>query len=289
MKSYTKEIATQIIELLTTNTAPWVKPWSASELCMMSPYNPTTNKNYTGINFINLFAKTMSTGDARWLTYKQASTLGGQVKKGSKATTIQYWKFEETKTIKGKKITVELERPRVFYAKVFNGSQIENLPAIDEVEEKPSTFKDNSTLEEILIKSNATINHGGDRAFYMPSHDFINLPKKESFTKESEYYSTALHELSHWTGHESRLNRDMSGGKKSLAYALEELNAEIGSFMFCASYGIEFNPTAHISYIKSWVQALEDTPKAIFKASSNANKIKNFILNICENNIKSVA
>ena len=284
MKNYTQEIATQIIELLETSTAPWIKPWSASELCMMSPYNPTTNKNYTGINFINLFSKTMITGDARWLTYKQASSVGGQVKKGSKATTVQYWKFEETKIVNGEKVTVELKQPRVFYAKVFNGSQIDNLPAIDEVKEEASTFKENSTLEEILIKSNAKINHGGDKAFYMPSNDFINLPTKESFISESEYYSTALHELSHWTGHKSRLNRDMTGNKNSLSYALEELNAEIGSFMFCAEYGIEFNPTAHISYIKSWANALEDTPKAIFKASSNANKIKNFILDICSNN-----
>ena len=284
MKNYTQEIATQIIELLETSTAPWIKPWSASELCMMSPYNPTTNKNYTGINFINLFSKTMITGDARWLTYKQASSVGGQVKKGSKATTVQYWKFEETKIVNGEKVTVELKQPRVFYAKVFNGSQIDNLPAIDEVKEEASTFKENSTLEEILIKSNAKINHGEDEAFYMPYNDSINLPTKESFISESEYYSTALHELSHWTGHKSRLNRDMTGSKNSLSYALEELNAEIGSFMFCAEYGIEFNPTAHISYIKSWANALEDTPKAIFKASSNANKIKNFILDICSNN-----
>jgi antirestriction protein ArdC/phage/plasmid primase-like uncharacterized protein/ribosomal protein S18 acetylase RimI-like enzyme len=291
---YHERIAKEIIEALEKGTAPWVKPWKGEDLRRMSPFNPTTGKEYEGINFVNLSMQTMRTGDPRWMTYKQAKTLGGQVRKGEGGTTIQYWKFAEQidkKDPQGKKIigsdgkpekeTVKLENPKVFYATVFNGSQIDNLPTLQKdlnEKEKLTDFAPNEVADKILINSGADINHkDGNRAFYSPGKDEITLPHKEQFKSEAGYYATALHELGHWTGHESRLDRDLTNSFGSIGYAKEELRAEIGSFMLSSKLGIDFDPSNHNAYIDGWVQILEDTPKEIFKACSDAGKIVNFV------------
>jgi len=297
--TYEEKIAREIIDALEDGTAPWVKPWKGESLRRMAPFNPTTGKTYNGINFVNLSLKTMNTGDPRWMTYKQAKAFGGQVKKGESGTTIQFWKFNEeidkidskgNKVLgadgKPKKDYIRLENPKVFYATVFNGSQINNLPPLQEqLDEKEllTDFEPNVVAEKILINSGATINHkDGNRAFYASRSDEITLPHKEQFRSEAEYYGTALHELGHWTGHESRLDRNMGNSFGSILYAKEELRAEIASFMLSSQIGIDFDPKNHHSYIDSWVQVLEDTPREIFKACSDAGKITSFINNLQE-------
>ncbi|CAA6798640.1 MAG: DNA primase (EC, partial [uncultured Sulfurovum sp.] len=174
-----------------------------------------------------------------------------------------------------------LKNPQVFYATVFNATQIDGLRSLKEdlgIKEVITEFKPIEAAQKILENSNANINHvAGNRAFYRASEDKIQLPLKEQFNSEMDYYSTALHELSHWTGHESRLNRDMSNPFGSIAYAKEELKAEIGSYMLSAKIGIDFDPSQHNSYIDNWVSILEDKPSEIFKASADASKIVSFI------------
>ena len=235
--------------------------------------------------------------DPRWMTFKQAQSLKAQVKKGEKGTSIQYWKF--TKQIDkldddGKKVldknnktikeVLKLTNPQVFYATVFNATQIDGLRSLKEdlgIKEILTEFKPIEAAQKILENSNANINHvAGNRAFYRASEDKIQLPIKEQFNSEMSYYATALHELSHWTGHESRLNRDMSNPFGSIAYAKEELRAEIGSYMLSAKIGIDFDPSQHNSYIDNWVSILEDKPSEIFKASADASKIVSFITNL---------
>jgi antirestriction protein ArdC/phage/plasmid primase-like uncharacterized protein len=291
---YEERVAKEIIDALEKGTAPWTKPWKGEDLSRMAPFNPTTGKQYKGMNFVNLSMKTALTGDPRWMTYKQAKTLGGQVRKGEKGTLIQHWKFSEQidkldengkKVIgedgKVEKVTVKLEHPKRFFATVFNGSQIDNLPELDkdlEEKEQLTDFSPIEAAEEILKNSGAEIHHrDGNRAFYAPGRDEIVLPHKEQFKSEMGYYSTALHELGHWTGHESRLDRDLSNSFGSVGYAKEELRAEIGSFMLSSQIGIDFNPDNHVAYVASWVKILEDTPKEIFKASSDAGKIVQFV------------
>lgn len=298
--SYIAKVSEEIIEALENGTAPWIKPWSGSAIRDNAPFNPITGKQYEGINFINLSIRGMAMGnDPRWMTFKQAQSLDAQVKKGEKGTAIQYWKFTTQvdkvdengnkildKNHKPIKETIHLTNPQVFYATVFNASQIDGLKPLKEdldIKEVITEFKPIEAAEKILTNSKADIIHlAGNRAFYSPLKDRIQLPLKEQFSSEMDYYSTALHELGHWTGHESRLNRDMSDPFGSIGYAKEELRAEIGSYMLSSKIGIDFDPSQHHAYIDNWVSLLEDKPSEIFKACSDASKIVNFVSKLQE-------
>ena len=298
--SYIDKVSKEIIEALEQGTAPWIRPWSGSQIQDNAPFNPITGKQYEGINFINLSITGMTMGDdPRWMTFKQAKSINAQVRRGEKGTTIQYWKFtrqvdkidEDGNKILDKngdpiKETIELTNPQVFYATVFNASQIDGLNPLKEdleIKEIITEFTPIEAAEKILNNSSANITHvGGNRAFYSPSKDIIQLPLKEQFHSEIDYYSTALHELGHWTGHESRLNRDVNHPFGSMGYAKEELRAEIGSYMLSSKIGIDFDPSQHYAYIDSWASILEDKPSEIFKACSDASKIVNFITSLQE-------
>ena len=293
--AYAEKVANQFIDAMEKGTAPWTKPWTADDLSKSVPYNASTGNRYQGVNMINLMDKSMETGDPRFLTYKQAQGMDANVKKGSKGIGIEYWQFSKEEIAKGKdgkriyidgkpkKIQVKLEKPRVYYATVFNGSQIEGLPELKVEKEPTKEFNANKEAENILKHSGASIRHQArDRAYYSPRTDEIVLPNKEQFKSEAAYYGTALHELSHWTGHESRLNRDMSGKFATPSYAKEELRAEIGSFMTAAKIGAPYEPNASQSYVKNWVSLLKDKPREIFHASSDANKISNYIIDLAK-------
>ena len=298
--SYINKVSEEIIQALESGTAPWIKPWSGSDIQDGAPFNPLTGKQYEGINFINLTLRGMGMdGDPRWMTFKQARSLDAQVRKGQKGTAIQYWKFtkqidkvdEEGNKILDKdnqpiKETIRLANPQVFYATVFNASQIDGLRPLKEdlnLKEVITEFKPIEAAEKILKNSQAEITHvAGSKAFYSPSKDKIQLPLKEQFSSEMNYYSTALHELGHWTGHESRLNRDMGHPFGSIGYAKEELRAEIGSYMLSSKIGVDFDPSQHNAYIENWVSILEDKPSEIFKACSDASKIVGFVSKLQE-------
>jgi len=294
-KTYADQVAEKIIEALEAGTAPWLKPWSGAELMGMLPQNGKTGSPYNGMNAVYLMAEATAKGfsDPRWVTYNQAEEMGANIKKGEKSTLVQYWKFTDTvdkldengeKVLredgKPEKVTVKLQNPKVFYASVFNAQQCENMPKL-EIKDKDFSFNPNETAETILKKSGANIKHiASDRAYYSSKHDEIVLPLKEQFVSENEYYSTALHELGHWTGHESRLDRKLGNEFGSEDYAKEELRAEIGSFMLSAQIGIDFDPGNHFAYIGSWVKALEEDPKEIFRAARDADKIANFVMDL---------
>ncbi|EAI3887306.1 DUF1738 domain-containing protein [Campylobacter fetus] len=299
-KDFIQETADKIITALENGTAPWIKPWKAIDLQNTLPYNPTTGKEYNGINSINLMLQGYS--DPRWLTYNQAKSLNAQVKKGEKSTLIQYWQFSEIvdkldemgKPILNEngeieKIEIPLETPKVFFANVFNAQQIENMPKL-EIKPQIDEFKIIEAAENIIKNSGAKIVHKGNNAYYQPNSDTITLPPKESFISESAYYATALHELGHWSGHESRLNRDLNHPFGSDGYAKEELRAEISSFLNSGKLGLDYDPKQHLAYIDSWVKILKDKPTEIFRATADATKIVGFIneLNIEKNQIKNV-
>ena len=193
-QDFVEETAKNIIDSLKNGTAPWVKPWKAEELNDVMPYNPITGKKYLGINSINLMLRGYN--DPRWLTYKQAQSIKAQVKKGEKSTLIQYWQFNYEKNEldekgnpvldekgKPKKIVVLLDQPRVYYANVFNATQIENMPKLEKTN-KIDIFKRNELAEKILKNSNAVIKHDSNSAYYSPINDEIHLPKKEAFFEE---------------------------------------------------------------------------------------------------------
>jgi len=286
-KEYIDEVAAKLIEQLRQGTAAWQKPWVPGELRL--PYNPTTGKEYRGFNTIWL--ESQGYADPRWMTYKQASGEGAQVKKGEKGSHIVYWKFHDERPLKDesgrpvlddkgapKTIMVELERPRSFTAVVFNAEQIDGLPPL-EAKPRIDEHERHTRAESILSNSGAKIEHRpGDRAFYRPATDSITLPEMSQFHTADGYYATALHELGHWTGHPSRLDRDLANPFGSEAYAREELRAEIASLMIGERLDIGHDPGQHAAYVGSWIKVLQDDPREIFRAASDAEKIAGFVM-----------
>ena len=286
--AFHEKVAEKLIEQLKAGTAPWQKPWEPGEPNAYLPINPTTGKRYKGINVLNLIAQERS--DARWMTYRQAESVGAQVRKGEKSTSVQYWKFSEEQNKlddygkpilddKGEPVkeTVLLERPRAFFSAVFNAQQIDGLPLLQP--RKEQEWDPVERAENILQASGAVIRHAEmNRAFYRPATDSIHLPEKGQFPNSSNYYATALHELGHWTGHESRLARDLVHPFGSEGYAKEELRAEIASMILGDELGIGHDPGQHASYVGSWIKALQDDPQEIFRAAAAAEKIQDYVL-----------
>ena len=289
-KPFHETVAEKLIEQMKQGTAPWQKPWEPGQPGAFIPTNPTTGKRYRGINAIQLMSQGHS--DQRWMTYKQAAAVGAQVRKGEKGTPIQYWKFsdEQIKTdADGKPVldaqgepvkqSVKLERPRVFLATVFNAEQIDGLPPPQP--RKQQDWAAVERAEHILQASGAVIRYGEqNRAFYRPATDSIHMPDKGQFPLADYYYATALHELGHWTGHESRLDRDLSNPFGSEEYAKEELRAEIASMILGDELGIGHDPGQHVAYVGSWIKALQDNPLEIFRAAADAEKIQDYMLGL---------
>jgi putative DNA primase/helicase len=289
-KPFHETVAEVLIEQLKQGTAPWQKPWQPSEPGAFMPINPITGKRYKGINAVHLMGQ--GRPDQRWMTYKQAEAVDAHVRKGEKGTPIQYWKFSEehiTTDAQGKPVldakgeplkqTVQLERPRVFFATVFNAEQIDGLPPLQA--RKQQDWNAIEHAEKILRGSGAVIRHGEhSQAFYRLATDSIHLPGKDQFPAAHHYYATALHELGHWTGHASRLGRDLVHPFGSEGYAKEELRAEIASMILGDTLGIGRDPGQHAAYVGSWIKALEDDPLEIFRAAADAEKIQDYVLGL---------
>ncbi len=270
------EITAKIIEALESGTAPWQKPWNGRE----GFQNAITKHNYSGINtvILSMAALKFDSGakDPRWATYKQASDAGWHVKKGAKGTHILLWKPTLAADEDGKK-TISTVLQRVFT--VFHASQIEGIG--EYIPPEINAVAANERAEKIISDSGAQINYGGDEAYYSPAGDYIQLPPMDDFTSLEGYYSTVLHELAHWTGHPSRLNRVQRCSKFSQDYAFEELIAEMGSLFVASSAaipqsGCEFQN--HVSYIESWLKHLKSDNMYIFRAAAEASKAAGFLL-----------
>ncbi|MCD2514642.1 zincin-like metallopeptidase domain-containing protein [Comamonas endophytica] len=286
-QEYAEQVAARIIEQLQQGVAPWQKPWKPGELRL--PYNPTTGQAYRGMN--SMWLHMQGHGDPRWMTYNQANAAGAQVRKGAKGAHVVYWKTNEERKLqdengrpvldkRGKQqtVTVQLERPRSFTAVVFNGEQIDGLPSI-EARPVAAEYERHERAERILQNSGARLHHEeGDRAFYRPRTDSIHLPERGQFPTVDAYYATAFHELGHWTGHPSRLHRELTHPFGSEGYAREELRAEIASLMLGERLDLGHDPSRHAAYVGSWVKALQEDPREIFRAASDAERISGFVM-----------
>jgi len=290
-RDFRQELTDRLIEQLEAGTAPWQKPWNPREDGGQLPYNPTTNKPYRGAN--SLYLSMHGCGDPRWATYKQAAEQGWQVRKGEKGALVEYWKFFDRVPVldgAGNRVigadgeprtrTVELERPRVFRAVVFNAQQMDGVPALPK---GPRLYEWDPAerAEAILVASGARILHDQrDRAFYSPARDEIHLPGRDQFPSQAGYYSTALHELGHWSGHATRLGRELGNAFGSIEYAKEELRAELASYFLADKLGVPHDIGEHAAYVKSWVQVLKDDKNEIFRASRDAEKITEYVLGL---------
>jgi antirestriction protein ArdC len=206
-----------------------------------------------------------------WASFKQWQQLGGSVRKGEKGTKIVFYTPAEKVNANGDKESYAVLK--AYW--VFNVSQVDGIEITPvAVTEKP--FTANQLAEERIIKTGARISHGGDAAFFMPSQDRIQMPHKSAFDSEASYYATAFHELTHWAGHETRLDRVKGKRFADPQYAFEELVAEMGAAFLCQDYGIQ-GELRHAGYIQSWLKALRDDSKAVFKAAAYAQKAATFI------------
>ncbi|MBI3266941.1 MAG: DUF1738 domain-containing protein [Chlamydiae bacterium] len=272
------EIVTErILEKMKQGKIPWHQPWKGLEL----PKNLSTKRPYRGINIFSLILTDFSS--PYWVTFKQASQLGGRIKKGSKGSLVVFWNWKE-KEVEDQNGEIKIKKfPILRYYLVFNVEQTEGLERYIP-QEKKLDFTPIEQAERIAkgYKTCPEIKHETQRAFYRPSQDFINLPKKESFDSIEEYYSTLFHELTHSTGHEKRLNRkgiseiDHFGSQQ---YSKEELTAELGCAYLCGIVGIE-NKTINnsIAYLQNWIGRLQDDPKLLIRAASQAQKAVDYIL-----------
>ena len=284
-----EEFAEKIIERLKEGTAPWQQPWHPGKT-IAAPHNPASGTVYRGMNRVHLALSGYD--DPRWMTLRQANEKDMRIIPGSKATPVVYFQFskeqdrlgEDGKPIFGEdgkpeKMTVELDKPIMRFAHVFNAEQIEGMPPL-ELTDKAFEWEPVEKAENILAASGANINHDqSNRAFYRYGTDSIHLPPRENFEDPGLYYGTALHELGHWTRHSSRLDRE-NGPFGSEMYAREELRAEIASWMLGQDIGIPHDPEHHASYVNSWVKALEDDPYEIVRACRDAEQIKEYILGL---------
>jgi antirestriction protein ArdC len=273
------EVSARIVAELERGAAPWVKPWSATA-GMNTPCNAVTNRPYSGCNVVLLWmARAAGYRVPRFLTYKQALELGGHVRKGERGTKVYFVKqlLVRDKDSDDKSATRVIPMLREYT--VFNVDQCENLPArvVTLGYTKPRNLDERDpTVDEFLACSGANIREGSGEAYYRPSDDFISLPRFQDFKSAAHFYGTAFHELGHWTGHESRLNRDLRLRFGDRSYAAEELVAELCAAFLCAEFSID-GDMRHAGYIQSWIGLLKHDCRAFFTACSKAQAAADYL------------
>lgn len=271
-------INSRIMELLEQGTVPWRKPWNAES---NMPKNLISRKDYRGVNVFLLSCMPY------WLTFKQVQDRGGYVRKGEKSTPVVFWKWIDKKdadTQDDEITSTKGKVPMLRYYSVFNLDQVEGIKA-PEPKEVIAEFNPIQKAEEIIatMPLRPDIRYGGNRAYYSPSNDYIQLPHQHIFQSPEEYYSTAFHELAHATGHSSRV------GRKSILepsyfgsheYSKEELVAEMGAAFLCGHAGIENRTIGNsAAYIQGWLRKLKDDRTLLIHAAAQAQKAADFILN----------
>ena len=296
-----KQLVDQVLANLEKGNLFWTQGWVAAG----APESAVTGKKYRGINnlYLSLVAMAENYGDNRWATFRQMEEKGWTFKKDEeghtlgkgKSVSVEYYEMrdKETKRRFDRSVldgmTFDEQREymdknvywlRKFY-RVFNCSLMDGVPA----KEMPMIDVNDriEKAEAILDYWNANeskIVYGGSQAFYRPSTDEVHLPEREKFKSTQSFYDTAFHEIGHSTGHESRLNRDLSGGFGSQSYAMEELRAEIASIFMAQDLGIEPSEDRlqnNAAYIQSWKDEIKENPNALFTAIADADKIARYV------------
>jgi len=274
-------ITAAIIEKLEAGTKPWVKPWRG--VPVSRPLR-SCGTPYRGMNTFWLWMVAEAAGFASpyWMTYRQCQALGGQVRKGEKSTIAIFYSTYD-KQVEGDNGEEDTETRRVLKAyAVFNADQCDGLAEI--YRPKPVVEPAQPDVREARIDGffgsiDAELRHHGNEAYYEPSIDRITIPPAALFNGYDHYYATLAHELSHWTGHGSRLARDLKNRFGSEAYAAEELVAELSAAILGAELGL---PVAHLdshaSYIAHWLELLKSDDRAILTAAAKAEEAAAFLL-----------
>lgn len=279
------EITGKIISELEAGRIPWVQPWGtvAAKAPLAMPRNAATGRHYSGINVLILWGAVIEHGfpAQSWLTFRQALALGGNVRKGERGTTVVYAdRFVPDDEKRRARETGDEAQAIPFLKRftVFNAAQCESLPEdVTIAAPPPAPGLIEPQVEALIRATGIDFRIGGNRAFYVPALDYVQVPPPQAYFEPINWHRTALHELGHATGHPSRLGRDMTGGSGTKKYAFEELVAEMNAAFCCASLGIV--PTVrHADYIGSWLEVLREDNRAIVRAASQASKAADWLL-----------
>lgn len=279
------EITDKIIAELEAGRVPWVQPWgtAAAKAPLSMPRNAASARPYSGINVLILWGAVIERGFAgqSWLTFRQALALGGHVRKGERGTTVVYADRFVPADERRRAREMGEEAQAVPFLKrftVFNSDQCDGLSAdIATTAPMPPPGMIEPQVEAMIKATGIDFRIGGNRAFYMPAEDYVQVPPPAAYFEPINWHRTALHELGHASGHPSRLNRDLGGSYGTKKYAFEELIAELCAAFSCASLGIV--PTVrHADYIGSWLEVLREDNRAIVRAASQASKAADYLL-----------
>jgi antirestriction protein ArdC len=264
-------------------------PWHTSGRFSSSPINVSSRKAYRGINTLCLWTAAEAKGYApgEWGTYKQWQDRKSQVRKGEKATTVVFWKFtNDTQESQEERDESGNSGSRLLFARaysVFNAAQVDGYtpkaepetPVLERVEKAEAFFHD----------IGADVRHGGNRAYYTPDGDYIQMPQFAAFVENVRYYSTLAHEHTHWTATSERCDRQLGKRFGDNAYAAEELIAELGAAFVCAQLGLSVEPREdHAQYIQSWLKVLKADRRAIFTEASKAQQACDWLVKRAETN-----
>ena len=265
-----EQITEQVINGL-QGAKKWSKPWS---YVTSAPHNGISGRAYSGINWLILALAPYDS--PQWLTFNGVKELGGSVK-GQKATQVIYYNVTKVKDKEtGDSKTIPFAKPH----NLFNVEQVEGLDKTKLVGYKPETILDldynEFTAHNLAESLQVKLSYGCSQACFIPSADEVKMPNAEDFVDTAQFQATLIHELIHWTGHKSRLNR--LGDKSKEGYAFEELVAELGAAMAGSIYGLPYEGLQHEEYIASWLTRLGDDPKHIYKAAKLAGKAVNYLI-----------
>jgi antirestriction protein ArdC len=290
MRNLHKDITDRILVSLKAGTLPWRKPWSGGVNvgAITMPRNASSDRQYSGINVLLLWSKAdeRSYSDPRWLTFKQALELGGNVRKGEKGTEIVFVSKVARNDKRNPGETVFIPFLKSYW--VFNVAQCENLAKLGVINDRPLNVSRNerdATIDEFVSATGADVRYGEAKAYYRPIGDFVNMPALVSFESAHAYYATLFHELAHWTGAPQRLNRTKGKRFGDREYAYEELVAELSGAFVCAEFGID-NHEQNAAYLASWLKGLtellEANDRAIVSAAADASRAVEFMRGLAE-------
>ena len=275
-----RKVTDAIINAIENGVGNWRMPWHTSGRFAFSPINVTSRKPYRGINTLCLWSAAQAKGyeSGEWATYQQWQDKGAQVRKGEKSTTVVFWKFanDASETEDGE----TRSSSRLLFTRgyaVFNAAQVDGYtPKADAEQSIPERI---AHAEAFFTAIGADVAHGGNRAYYAPATDHIQMPPFVAFRESVAYYSTLAHEHTHWTAHTARCDRQLGKRFGDNAYAAEELIAELGAAFTCAHLGLSTEPREdHAQYIQSWLTVLKADAKAIFTAASKAQQATDWLI-----------